>query len=283
MTEPSVLTGGCLCGGVRYAYSGPLGGDLGTVTRLSLRQLPPGAGLYGGGGAGVGEGVRGGGRRGPDSRVRVLSRQAARLLRRLRITALFAKGWQTRGAAAAARQPGRAAAGVEDRGAHLHRRRAGVDRPPTMRPVTPVSSRGGADYIRCITGIRTASTMTKTMTIDFVSDVVCPWCIIGLNGLEQALDRVGDLVKADIHFQPFELNPDMPPEGQNIREHVAQKYGSTPQQSAASRNMIRDRAAGVGFTMAMKDDSRIYNTFDAHRLLHWAGLMEGEGPTSRRR
>jgi predicted DsbA family dithiol-disulfide isomerase len=120
--------------------------------------------------------------------------------------------------------------------------------------------------------------MTKPMTIDFVSDVVCPWCIIGLNGLEQALERVGDLVRADIHFQPFELNPDMPPEGQNIREHVAEKYGSTPEQSAASRAMIRDRAAGVGFTMAMKDDSRIYNTFDAHRLLHWAGLLGKEGP-----
>ncbi len=116
--------------------------------------------------------------------------------------------------------------------------------------------------------------MTKPMTIDFVSDVVCPWCIIGLNGLEQALDRVGDLVKADIHFQPFELNPDMPPEGQNIREHVAEKYGSTPEQSAAARAMIRDRAASVGFTMATKDDSRIYNTFDAHRLLHWAGLTD---------
>jgi predicted DsbA family dithiol-disulfide isomerase len=119
--------------------------------------------------------------------------------------------------------------------------------------------------------------MTKPMTIDFVSDVVCPWCIIGLNGLEQALDRVGDLVKADIHFQPFELNPDMPPEGQNIREHVAEKYGSTPEQSAAARAMIRDRAASVGFTMATKDDSRIYNTFDAHRLLHWAGLTDKQG------
>ena len=117
----------------------------------------------------------------------------------------------------------------------------------------------------------------KSMTIDFVSDVVCPWCIIGLNGLEQALARVGDLVTADIHFQPFELNPDMPPEGQNIREHVAQKYGSTPDRSAAARTMIRDRAAGVGFTMAMKDDSRIYNTFDAHRLLHWAGLTGKQG------
>ncbi len=117
----------------------------------------------------------------------------------------------------------------------------------------------------------------KTMTIDFVSDVVCPWCIIGLNGLEQALERVGDLVKADIHFQPFELNPDMPPEGQNIREHVAQKYGSTPQQSASARAAIREQAAGVGFIMAMKDDSRIYNTFDAHRLLHWAGLTDKQG------
>jgi predicted DsbA family dithiol-disulfide isomerase len=117
----------------------------------------------------------------------------------------------------------------------------------------------------------------KRMTIDFVSDVVCPWCIIGLNGLEQALDRVGDLVTADIHFQPFELNPNMPPGGQNIREHVAEKYGSTPEQSASARVAIRDRAAGVGFTMAMKEDSRIYNTFDAHRLLHWAGLPDHPG------
>ena len=98
-----------------------------------------------------------------------------------------------------------------------------------------------------------------------------------MNGLEQALARVGDLVMADIHFQPFELNPDMPLEGQNIREHVAQKYGSTPEQSTSARAMIRDRAASVGFTMAMKDDSRIYNTFDAHRLLHWAGLTGKQG------
>ena len=117
----------------------------------------------------------------------------------------------------------------------------------------------------------------KPMTIDFVSDVVCPWCIIGLKALEQALDRVGDLVEADIHFQPFELNPGMPPEGQNIREHVAQKYGSTPEQSAAARENIRARAEDVGFRIAMRDDSRIYNTFDAHRLLHWAEL-EGKQP-----
>lgn len=110
------------------------------------------------------------------------------------------------------------------------------------------------------------------MKIDFVSDVSCPWCIIGLGGLEEALARVGDLVDAEITLQPFELNPDMPPEGQNIGEHIFQKYGATPEQSAANREQIRARAAEVGFTIATTPDSRIYNTFDAHRLLHWAGL-----------
>lgn len=113
--------------------------------------------------------------------------------------------------------------------------------------------------------------MSKPMKIDFVSDVSCPWCIVGLGGLEEALARVGDLVEADIHFQPFELNPQMGPDGQNIVDHITQKYGSTPAQSTANRAAIRERAASVGFTMAMTDESRIYNTFDAHRLLHWAG------------
>jgi predicted DsbA family dithiol-disulfide isomerase len=118
--------------------------------------------------------------------------------------------------------------------------------------------------------------MARPMTIDFISDVACPWCIIGLRGLETALERTRDLVDPRIAFQPFELNPDMPPEGQNIVEHVAQKYGASPEQSAANRAAIIERAAGVGFTMTMTDASRAYNTFDAHRLLHWAGL-EGEG------
>jgi predicted DsbA family dithiol-disulfide isomerase len=116
--------------------------------------------------------------------------------------------------------------------------------------------------------------MTRPMKIDFVSDVSCPWCIIGLRGLEEALARTGDLIDAQITFQPFELNPNMPPEGQNIVEHITQKYGSTPEQSASNREAIRARAAELGFTMAMSDQSRIYNTFDAHRLLHWA---ESEG------
>jgi predicted DsbA family dithiol-disulfide isomerase len=105
--------------------------------------------------------------------------------------------------------------------------------------------------------------MARELTIDFVSDVSCPWCIIGLRALEEALARTADTVAADIHFQPFELNPDMPAGGQNIVEHITQKYGSTPAQSAANREMIRARAAGLGFTMAMSDQSRIYNTFDA--------------------
>ena len=112
--------------------------------------------------------------------------------------------------------------------------------------------------------------MTTTLKIDFVSDVSCPWCAVGLGALEQALARIGSDVQADLHFQPFELNPDMPPEGQDISEHIAQKYGSTPEQMAQSRETIRQRGAEVGFEFRMADTRRIYNTFDAHRLLHWA-------------
>jgi len=112
--------------------------------------------------------------------------------------------------------------------------------------------------------------MARPMRIDFVSDVTCPWCLIGLRGLEQALERTRDIVDAEIHFQPFELNPDMPPEGQNMAEHVAEKYGATPEQSAANRATIRERAAALGFTMRFSDEMRIRNTFDAHRLLHWS-------------
>jgi len=115
--------------------------------------------------------------------------------------------------------------------------------------------------------------MTKPIRIDFVSDVSCPWCVIGLKGLEEALERVGDLVAADIHFQPFELNPQMPPEGQKLTEYAAQRYGSTPQQLAERRAAIRERAGELGFTIALSpDEGRVFNTFDAHRLLHWAGL-----------
>lgn len=120
----------------------------------------------------------------------------------------------------------------------------------------------------------------KPLQIDFVSDVVCPWCVVGLGGLETALGALAaEGITAEIHFQPFELNPDMAPEGENITEHIGRKYGATPEQSARNREMIRDRAAeawpddGKGFEMRMGPDSRIWNTLDAHRLLHWAGTL----------
>ncbi|MFZ3286763.1 MAG: DsbA family oxidoreductase [Telluria sp.] len=112
--------------------------------------------------------------------------------------------------------------------------------------------------------------MSKQIKIDFVSDVSCPWCVIGLRALEQALERVKDVASAELHFQPFELNPDMAPEGQDIGEHLAQKYGATPEQGAKTREMIRARGAELGFRFEMDRRDRIYNTFGAHRLLHWA-------------
>ena len=112
------------------------------------------------------------------------------------------------------------------------------------------------------------------MKIDFVSDVSCPWCVIGLKSLEQALEKVGPAVQAQLHFQPFELNPDMAAEGQDITEHLRQKYGRTPEQLAEVQENIRQRGAELGFVFGPGKRSRIYNTFDAHRLLHWAGLQD---------
>ena len=104
--------------------------------------------------------------------------------------------------------------------------------------------------------------------IDFVSDVVCPWCAVGLGSLEQAIANLGDAVEVELHFQPFELNPQMAPEGERIDEHLARKYGLSAQQLAQNRDALRQRGAAVGFRFGERD--RIYNTFDAHRLLHWA-------------
>ena len=112
--------------------------------------------------------------------------------------------------------------------------------------------------------------MTTTLKIDFVSDVSCPWCIIGLKALEQAAERLQGEVALDLHFQPFELNPQMGPEGQDIGEHLQEKYGATPEQSQKNREAIAARGAELGFTFSMDKRSRIHNTFDAHRLLHWA-------------
>ncbi|MEZ7848179.1 MAG: DsbA family oxidoreductase [Polaromonas sp.] len=123
--------------------------------------------------------------------------------------------------------------------------------------------------------------MTTTLKIDFVSDVSCPWCVIGLRALDQALARVSPEVTAELHFQPFELNPAMAAEGQDITEHITEKYGISAEQAEGNREAIRQRGAALGFTFSGSNAagggrSRIYNTFDAHRLLHWAE-SQGEG------
>jgi len=108
------------------------------------------------------------------------------------------------------------------------------------------------------------------MKIDFVSDVACPWCAVGLWSLEEALKRLDGKIPVELHFEPFELNPQMPPEGEDATEHLSRKYGAPPEQLAKSRAALRERGAAVGFTFG--DRPRVWNTFDAHRLLHWAGL-----------
>ena len=115
--------------------------------------------------------------------------------------------------------------------------------------------------------------MPTTLKVDFVSDVSCPWCVIGLRALEQAAARLTGEVTLDLHFQPFELNPQMGPEGQDIGEHLQQKYGASDAQRDATRSAIAARGAELGFTFTPGARGRIYNTFDAHRLLHWAELQ----------
>jgi len=112
--------------------------------------------------------------------------------------------------------------------------------------------------------------MSANMKIDFVSDISCPWCAIGLNALEQALTDVAPEIRAEMHFQPFELNPHMEAQGEDIVEHIGRKYGASPEQTARTQETIRQRGAEVGFTFNTDARRRIYNTFDAHRLLHWA-------------
>ncbi|MBK6869640.1 MAG: DsbA family oxidoreductase [Burkholderiales bacterium] len=119
--------------------------------------------------------------------------------------------------------------------------------------------------------------MPTPIKIDFVSDIACPWCAVSLASLQQALSNSADAVQATLHFQPFELNPDMPAGGEDIDEHLARKYGGSPAQLEANRAAIRERGAAVGFTFNPAGRGRIYNTFNAHRLLHWAG-QQGAAP-----
>jgi len=112
----------------------------------------------------------------------------------------------------------------------------------------------------------------RMVKIDYISDVMCPWCAVGLYSLLEALDRTRPEIEAEIVFQPFELNPDMPPGGENGTAYVARKYGLPAEQAARNRAIIRERAAAVGLDMAALDTRRLYNSFDAHRLIHWAAI-----------
>ncbi|MGY5450202.1 DsbA family oxidoreductase [Agarivorans sp. MS3-6] len=109
-----------------------------------------------------------------------------------------------------------------------------------------------------------------SLRIDIVSDVVCPWCIVGYLRLQQALSQLDDSIRPHIQWHPFELNPKMPAEGQDLREHIQQKYGSTVEQSETAREQLKNIGQELGFSFNFSQDSRIYNTFEAHQLLHWA-------------
>jgi len=112
--------------------------------------------------------------------------------------------------------------------------------------------------------------------VDIVSDVVCPWCIVGFRQLDLALQQLGIL--AHLRWHPFELNPNMPLEGQNLREHIAEKYGSTTEQSQQARARLTELGATLGFTFNFNDESRIVNTFSAHQLLDWAETQGRQHP-----
>lgn len=118
--------------------------------------------------------------------------------------------------------------------------------------------------------------MTQPLTIDFVSDIACPWCAIGLSSLQRALAQLGETVDAQITVHPFELNPQMGPGGQTIVEYLGKKYGRTPEQIAETHAAIHERGASVGFEFGPR--THVYNTFDAHRLLHWAGTKGQQLP-----
>lgn len=114
----------------------------------------------------------------------------------------------------------------------------------------------------------------KNVRIDIVSDVMCPWCVVGFMGLSKALEAMEDKINAEIHWQPFELNPGMPAEGQNMREHLMEKYGITEEQSVQNREQIRKAGEALRFTFNFTEDMIMVNTFNAHQLLHWAGEQD---------
>ncbi|MBD5770909.1 DsbA family oxidoreductase [Marinomonas colpomeniae] len=114
--------------------------------------------------------------------------------------------------------------------------------------------------------------MKDSIDIQFVSDVMCPWCVVGLGNLNKALAELEETVTANTSFQPFELNPSMPAEGQNFSEHIIEKYGISKEESEKNRAVMQERGKELDFDFNFTEESRMRNSFDAHRLLHWAEL-----------
>lgn len=115
--------------------------------------------------------------------------------------------------------------------------------------------------------------MSTAIKIDIISDVMCPWCAVGYASLTKAIEALGDKAEVAIQWYPFELNPAMSAEGQELREHLAEKYGSTDEQSRENRERITDMGKGLGFEFNFYEGQRIVNTFAAHQLLTWAGEL----------
>ncbi len=122
--------------------------------------------------------------------------------------------------------------------------------------------------------LQTSHGTGQPVRVDFVSDVVCPWCAIGLQSLLTAAQRI-DGLQLELHFQPFELDPKLAPGGEDLQQRLMRKYGMSAEQYRASGETIRTRGAELGFTFDLDKRTRSFNTFDAHRLLHWAGAIDG--------
>ena len=112
--------------------------------------------------------------------------------------------------------------------------------------------------------------MTSKITIDIISDVSCPWCIIGFRSLDLAIKELGIKNSVLLNWLPFELNPTMPPEGQNRNDYIREKYGLSKEQGDANRQNLIARGKELGYEFVFAEEGRVYNTFDAHRLIHWA-------------
>jgi len=123
-------------------------------------------------------------------------------------------------------------------------------------------------------------TEPRKLTIDIWSDVMCPWCLVGWGNLRQALDRLDGEIAADIRWHAFELNPDMPAKGEERTAHIARKYGRTLEQSKEVQGQMRSAAQSAGVSLDYEGeepapDAMMWNTFEAHKLLTWAGETHG--------